>query len=726
MWSVTAPFGSARPRIMTQLHKEILQAYSSDDALILGNVSLERRFRAVPGQPCVTTAFVNRLSGRDYLRPGGREFAFALDGRPLSGLDFALERTDLQLAPDRAVAVAHLAGPRLSVEMHLVVYARHPVVRKWLVVTNRGDRNVSLTDFEWEELYLLVDTPASAEVWADYFTRREKAVTVTMDDCALLINDPAHAQGFILASEAPGPLKRLEAYAQPGRVAAGYNRDDETLFECILAPGERFRSHESFILVFAGRVPQDAVDGPYARFVAEQLTVCDPARVPHVTVNTWEPHGFNLSRELLLEQMDLAADLGVDAYQVDAGWYDFMGDWNADPVRFPQGLEEIADYARARGMRFGLWVALPTADARSQVVRAHPEWLARDRNGQPNQHPIPGALTMCLDSGFGDYIQARLEEIIRRYGVELLKLDLSCVRNLYEPGRYPGCFAEGHGHRTPRESHLRLVQRLFEIVAALKAAHPECLVDVSYELYGVMDGHDLALIKVADQNWFTNLHSPHETNLRREVYQRGRVTRPWTLNFGGASLDHPNCPDYGLFSTFTAHALFWGDLSRLDEATRAHYRRWFAWLKAQRARDDFYRHYLVSDVFPVPNGVSSKDFRHAIPCARYGIAPAGIHPPAFDPVDDQPGQFWDGVARLNGRGEGPIFLFRPAASRDARFQLRLPWLLPDLDYLVRDESEGCDLGVFRGASLADAGLSVIISEPARAKVLVSSVYVPSG
>jgi hypothetical protein len=372
-------------------------------------------------------------------------------------------------------------------------------------------------------------------------------------------------------------------------------------------------------------------------------------------------------------------------------------------------------------MRFGLWVALPTADERSEVARAHPEWIARDRNGQPNRHPIPNVVTMCLASGYGDYIQAKLYEIIHRYGVELLKLDLSCVRNLYAPGRYPGCFAEGHGHRTPRESHLRLIERLFEIIAALKAAHPKCLIDLSYELYGVMDGHDLALTKVADQNWFTNLHSPHETNFRREVYQRGRVARPWTLNFGGASLHHPNCPRFGLFSTFTSHALCWGDLARLDEATRAHYRRWFAWLKTQRARDDFYRYYRVSNVFPVPDGVSSRDFRQAIPSARYGIAPDGIHPPGFDPVSEHPGHFWDGVARLNERGEGPVFLFRPAASRHSEFRLCLPWVLPEARYAVRDETESRDLGEFVGRELAEVGLTLTLGQPATAKVIVLSL-----
>ncbi|HEX9075576.1 MAG TPA: glycoside hydrolase family 36 protein [Anaerolineae bacterium] len=688
-----------------------------NDMLVMRNQWLERAFRARVGEPFRTTTFVNRQSGRDYSRTSSREFTFAVNGQMMVTDDFVLRRVEIRQG-DPVEAIAFLQAGALSVDIHLQVYRKHPVLRKWLTIWNRGAEALSITELDWEAIPLMVDTLATAEVWADYFSRREKSIVVNMDDCAFLIHDPEHAEGFILATEAPGPLKRLEAYVQGPLVAAGYNRSDETIFERILDPGEEFASAASFILPFANAIPQDIVDHAYASFVAEHLTVCDVARVPTVTVNTWVPHLLDIHRDLLLEQIDIAADLGVDAYQVDAGWYDRMGDWNADPQKFPHGLEEIANHVRAHGMRFGLWMAVATVDEASQVYREHPEWIARDRRGEPNHHPAPGTATMCLDSPYFDFILDRMDGIVRRYGVELLKLDLSAVRNLYAPGRYPGCFAKNHHHRSPNESHLRILERLFDLITSLKRAHPSCLVDLSYELYGVMDGTDLALTKVADQNWFTNLTSPNEGNFRREVYQRGRVTRPWTLNFGGAVLDAPSAPRYGLFSTFTSHALFWGDLANLDAETRAYYRRWFHWAQEERARGDFYRHYQVSDIFPVPDGLSSRDYRHAIPTARYGVVPLGIHPPAFDPAQEHPGEFWDGVARLNERGEGPIFLFRPAACSGAFFQLRIPWVDRSTSYAVEDVTASRLVGTFRGEELAERGIEIHIPDSSAAQVVV--------
>ena len=109
---------------------------------------------------------------------------------------------------------------------------------------------------------------------------------------------------------------------------------------------------------------------------------------PLVAYNTWFAHGTRIDQETVLEEIDLAATLGIELFVLDAGWYgsnpddpfDFtpgLGLWDFDPERFPHGLRALRDYAHDRGLRFGIWVepervALATVD---RPYLAKQRWL---------------------------------------------------------------------------------------------------------------------------------------------------------------------------------------------------------------------------------------------------------------------------------------------------------------------------------------------------------------
>jgi hypothetical protein len=76
------------------------------------------------------------------------------------------------------------------------------------------------------------------------------------------------------------------------------------------------------------------------------------------------------------------------------------------------------------------------------------------------------------------------------------------------------------------------------------------------------------------------------------------------------------------------------------------------------------------------------------------------------------------VARLDARGEGPIFLFRPAGCLSPYFQLHIPWVDPAARYRLTDENDGMDLGLWTGQTLIEAGIEIHLAEPSTAKVVV--------
>ena len=89
-----------------------------------------------------------------------------------------------------------------------------------------------------------------------------------------------------------------------------------------------------------------------------------------------------INKKYLLEEVDIAATIGSEVFVVDAGWfgsasrvwYDSRGDWQENEL-LENGLAEVFDYARKKGMMCGLWMEAEAADFNSDLAKKHPEWL---------------------------------------------------------------------------------------------------------------------------------------------------------------------------------------------------------------------------------------------------------------------------------------------------------------------------------------------------------------
>ena len=82
-----------------------------------------------------------------------------------------------------------------------------------------------------------------------------------------------------------------------------------------------------------------------------------------------------------------ATGLPLDTYWVDAGWYGppgtrcadkrtpdwayYVGWYEPDVSRYPNGMREVSDYSRANGMRFVLWLEPDRAVVGSPAQTAH-------------------------------------------------------------------------------------------------------------------------------------------------------------------------------------------------------------------------------------------------------------------------------------------------------------------------------------------------------------------
>jgi len=123
-----------------------------------------------------------------------------------------------------------------------------------------------------------------------------------------------------------------------------------------LAPGGTFTTPTVFLGAVAG--DPEAAGNHLRKWVRHALgnprTVADP-RVPLLVSNSWGS-GMAVDAALARRMIRDAKALGLEMFHLDAGWFRAVGDWRADPAKFPQGLRSLSRQAHRAGLRFGLWV----------------------------------------------------------------------------------------------------------------------------------------------------------------------------------------------------------------------------------------------------------------------------------------------------------------------------------------------------------------------------------
>ncbi|RPI10068.1 MAG: hypothetical protein EHM63_03695, partial [Actinobacteria bacterium] len=89
-----------------------------------------------------------------------------------------------------------------------------------------------------------------------------------------------------------------------------------------------------------------------------------------------------------IDEQRLAGVLGdlrglpFDVFQIDDGWQEAIGDWQAN-ARFPSGMADLASRCRGHGFEPGLWIAPFLARANSELFTGNRSMFASDGGGEP-------------------------------------------------------------------------------------------------------------------------------------------------------------------------------------------------------------------------------------------------------------------------------------------------------------------------------------------------------
>jgi len=437
---------------------------------------------------------------------GGTPYLTEADAAPVEHVPFGRwdggDATDTELT---AAFVDDLTGMRVVLRYR--TDPAHDVVLRWVEITNMGDADLRLDRFDsaWVCVPVRPLLTFLAGSWAHEFQRRQLVLPAGRFEIGSTQGVPGHAFApWLAVQDVDGGLAwgvslawagswRIDAEVGPSGVTSRAGRQGTV---CV-RPGETLVT-PTVALAFS----VDGVDGLSRVWHRYERTIARD-RPTKVLYNSWEATEFAVEEHGQLELAAIAADLGVELFVVDDGWFTGrrddtagLGDWEPDPAKFPGGFGAFVDKVRALGLDFGLWVEPECVNPKSRLYAEHPDWA----------YPTPTLIRnqLVLNLGRADvfeFVRAALRRLLTDYPISYLKWDMN---------RPDAAIDADHVH-----NYLRILD-------FLRAEHPDVTVE------GCASGGarvDLATIARVDVVWpsdntgpldrltiqhgFLHAHAPH-------------------------------------------------------------------------------------------------------------------------------------------------------------------------------------------------------------------------
>lgn len=644
----------------------------------VGNALVEREIHFDPKLGLYTAAWRHKVTGTDFMVPlrsrgiKREEFSFIADADSFSGAGESWEFVEARagkLAPNGQSIAIHLRLKAKSIEVIVsyAVYDTHPVVRKWLAITNRGNAPVVLSHLSFESVAIAPGPPNVLQAASFYGVQpREIFITGRMDDMAVVERNSLTGEGFIAMNEAPGWTKRTELVQWGEGVQVMYDTDLFPLDRAV-EPGATFTSAKSSIAFFADGKGFADPQWVMPSYTSQVLMKNGSGYQPPWIYNTWEPFERGITKDITLDLIADASRMGLDVFTIDDGWELTYGENTINPRLFPEGLDDIQHAIQQKEMRLGLWVPLAAISENTAVCREHPEWIIKDQYGKPKISVFEdggGNAIMCLGTPYREVAAKRISDLIGRYNLRYVKIDLTTVFNAY--GEAPGCYAHGHFHRSEADSILCIYEGIQYVTDRIYSDHPDVLLDLTYELWGQKHIIDYGLLNAGNLDWLSNVEdktpgSAGPRQARTLLYQRSLAIPSETMLIGNLQAEMGSIEER-LATAMGAGPLFLGDLRKLTPEQLAWYRSKIQWFKQLRKDVP-----MLEGFFPLGNWQ----------------APGAAT--------------WDGFARLSRRGEGMIALFKNE-SHFEKVTVALP-VFPHGTFHLRSAMNGQVQGTYTAQQL---------------------------
>lgn len=313
-------------------------------------------------------------------------------------------------------------------------------------------------------------------------------------------------------------------------------------------------------------------------------------KVRPILINSWEAFYFDFDAPKLLGLADAAADLGMELFVLDDGWFgkrddstSSLGDWYPNEEKLKGTLKELAEKINAKGLKFGLWIEPEMTNKDSDLYRAHPDWLLAEQ-GKRICHSRTQYVLDFSKKEVREYIGDMLENLLAEVPVSYIKWDMNRT--------FSEVFSNGNDREYQGKVCHKYILGVYELYECLTSRFPHVLFE-SCASGGAR--FDPGMLYYAPQGWTSDDTDAIE---RLKIQYGTSMVYPVSCmgSHVSASPNHQTNrvtpietrADVAYFGTFGYEL----DLLKLGEEDKAEIRRQIAFMKEKRdliQKGTFYR-----------------------------------------------------------------------------------------------------------------------------------------
>ena len=313
-------------------------------------------------------------------------------------------------------------------------------------------------------------------------------------------------------------------------------------------------------------------------------------KVRPILINSWEAFYFDFDAPKLLGLADVAADLGMELFVLDDGWFgkrddstSSLGDWYPNEEKLKGTLKELAEKINAKGLKFGLWIEPEMTNKDSDLYRAHPDWILAEQ-GKRICHSRTQYVLDFSKKEVREYIGDMLENLLAEVPVSYIKWDMNRT--------FSEVFSNGNDREYQGKVCHKYILGVYELYERLTSRFPHVLFE-SCASGGAR--FDPGMLYYAPQGWTSDDTDAIE---RLKIQYGTSMVYPVSCmgSHVSASPNHQTNrvtpletrADVAYFGTFGYEL----DLLKLGEEDKAEIRRQIAFMKEKRdliQKGTFYR-----------------------------------------------------------------------------------------------------------------------------------------